>query len=231
MQDIQYGFVRLEKIILHNYGIFKGTHDFVLEPHRTIIQGDSGTGKTTIVNALAKLGPVPGVMTNISAKSSEMFVKVITKGDRSLVQKFKSIIFVSDECSRFFPDALLKLQEGFTNSQKAMIRNETKHIFSTLLKDKPCKLEIYKNLDPSVLNSMALGEKVCYYYASVFAIRKVLGLDLPIVFDGPYACFDLPLRQGVRAFLEKQECQQILFGSEVELQEDGEPNYILNREN
>jgi hypothetical protein len=68
---------------------------------------------------------------------------------------------------------------------------------------------------------MSIGERVCLGYAYAFAIRKVLNLGLPIVFDSPYRVLDARLRKGVQTFLKKQACQQILLGIESEfLKED-----------
>ena len=56
MNAIHSNSVRFLKLHLHNYGIFRGSHDFVFDPQRTIIIGEGGTGKTTIINALKYLG-------------------------------------------------------------------------------------------------------------------------------------------------------------------------------
>ena len=77
---------------------------------------------------------------------------------------------------------------------------------------------------------MSAGERVCLGYAFAFAVRKVLNLGLPIVFDSPYSVLDARLRKGVQTFLKKQVCQQILLGREIELREEGKSHYRLNHE-
>jgi len=42
MKKMRIKSVRFEKIHLHNYGIFLGSHDFVFERQRTIIRGAGG---------------------------------------------------------------------------------------------------------------------------------------------------------------------------------------------
>ena len=74
---------------------------------------------------------------------------------------------------------------------------------------------------------MTAGERICLGYAYAFAVRKVLNIDLPVVFDAPYASLDSELRQRVSAFLKKQSCQQIILGCDYEFYEEGKPHYKL----
>lgn len=97
MQENRISSVRFEKLHLHNYGVFLGSNDFVFDRKRTLIVGASGTGKTTIVNALANLGRAPGVKPHFHADPPEMSVNVSTSGDRELVKKYGSIIFLESE--------------------------------------------------------------------------------------------------------------------------------------
>ena len=58
---------------------------------------------------------------------------------------------------------------------------------------------------------MATGERVCYFYSFVFAIRKVFNLDIPIILDNPFGLLDPYLRDAVESFLKAQQYQQILL--------------------
>jgi hypothetical protein len=228
MQEIQTNYLRFLKIHLHNYGVFWGSHDFVFDRQRTIIQGGNATGKTTIVKALAHLGPAPGVKPNLKAKSPEMSVEVVTRGDRHLVQKFGSLIFLGGQSSRIF----LHNQEGtladvLDGQHQETIKDEARDIFRSLVGKRPWKIELPKDPSP---NTMSMGEQVCLNFAFVFAVRKVLNLDLPAVFDSPYGYLDLFLRQRFCAFLRGQSCQQILLAIEEEFKEEDEPHYKLNYE-
>ena len=90
MQDLNAKSVRFEKLHLHNYGVFFGSHNFMFERQQTIIVGDHATGKTTIVNALANLGPARGVKPNLEANPQEMSVKVSTSGNPKFVEKYSN---------------------------------------------------------------------------------------------------------------------------------------------
>ncbi len=68
-QKLQINSLRFEKLSMQNYGVFQGSNEFVFNNQRTVIMGANGTGKTTIFNALANLGPAPGVEPNIRADS------------------------------------------------------------------------------------------------------------------------------------------------------------------
>lgn len=226
MTDIPSNSVRFVKLHLRNYGIFLGSNEFNFDRHRTLIFGRCGTGKTTIVNALAQLGPTKGVKANIHAKNPEMSVEVVTKGNRNLVNEFSSVIFLSCEHTEL---PVFNQEAPFTgilnHENLEAVRTETREMFQTVMHQKPWKLEPYKDL---ILRTMAAGERVCLGYAFAFAIRKVLNLDLPVVMDSPYGRLDSEKRQAVRAFLKDQPCQQILLGSELEFDEEDKPHYVLD---
>lgn len=225
MTDIQSNSVRFVKLHLRNYGIFSGSNELNFDRHRTLIVGSCGTGKTTIVNALAQLGPAKGVKANVHVKHPEMSVEVVTKGNRKLVNEYSSLIFLSEEIelSMFNQEAPFA---GILNHQNLeAVRTEAREIFQTVLHRKPWKLEPHKDL---ITRTMATGERVCLGYAFAFAIRKVMNLDLPVVLDSPYGRLDSEKRQAVRAFLKDQPCQQILLGSELEFDEEDKPHYVLD---
>jgi DNA repair exonuclease SbcCD ATPase subunit len=115
MKAIHSNSVRFLKLHLHNYGIFRGSHDFVFDPQRTIIIGEGGTGKTTIINALKYLGQAPGAMPYLASECDDMSVKVITSGNRDLIKKFHNIIFLNCKSSQ----QLARKQEKIVADKKA----------------------------------------------------------------------------------------------------------------
>lgn len=217
--------VRFVKIHLVDYGIFRGANTIEFKQHQTLIYGKSGTGKTTIANALAHLGPAPGVNPHILGDSLKMSVEVETTGNRELVKKYADIIFLGSE--------VIDNQEAIfectgTNQNREDINDEAISIFRALLPDKPCKIEMHDDLN---YNIMTAGEKICLGYAFAFAARKVLNLDIPYVFDSPYGMLDAELRNGVCAFLKKESCQQIMLGSENEFGKEDKAHFTLNYTN
>jgi predicted PP-loop superfamily ATPase len=94
-----------------------------------------------------------------------------------------------------------------------------------MLSRKTWKIEAHKDLNP---NTMAAGERICLGYAYSFAVRKVLNLNLPAVFDAPYGRLDEELKQVIRAFVKEQPCQQVILGSVLEFGEQDKPDYILD---
>jgi len=225
MQEIQSNSVRFLKLQLKNYGIFLGSNKINFDRRRTLIVGMNGTGKTTIVNALANLGPATGVKPNHQAMHSEMSVEVVTEGNRNLITKYGSLIFLYSEFPELnMPDNENSLTYVFDQHQLKAIKNEAKGIFQSVLSRNSGKMEANKDLNH---NTMAAGEKVCLSYAYAFAVRKILTLDLPVVFDSPYARLDKWLGQGVCAFLREQPYQQIILGHKAEFEEEEKPHYIL----
>jgi len=219
-------YVRFVKIHLNNYGIFSGSQELDFSRHRTLILGRNGTGKTTIVNALAQLGPVQGVKPNNRAMRPDMSVDVVTKGNRDLVKEHSSLIFLSSE-SRELP--MFNQEAPFTgmlsHQNGEAVRTEAWETLHAMLYRKPWKAESRKDLSPL---TMAAGEQVCFVFAYAFAVRKVLNLDLPVVLDSPYSRIDSQQRWAVRTFLKEQPYQQILLGNESEFSEEDKPQYVLD---
>ena len=219
--------VLFEKVCLDDYGVFLGLNEFLFDRHLTLIMGAGGTGKTTIMNALSNLGPAEGVEPNFHADSPEMSVSVTINGDRELVKKYASIIFLDSESAITLANTDLEAAfiDVLNDNHRITIKDEVRAIFQTMLEGKPSKMELYKDLTPAL---MTHGENICLGYAYAFAFRKALNLDLPCVFDDPYGCLDLELRDGVQKFLRQQEYQQILLLSEFKCED--EAHYILDRE-
>ena len=226
MVDIEFNSVHFIKLHLRNYGVFLGSNELNFDRHQTFILGRSGTGKTTIVNALAQLGPAQGVKANSHALNPEMSVEVVTKGNRKLVNEYGSVIFLSCESTELPMFNMDAPSTGILSRQNwEAVRDGAREIFRTMLHRKPWKIEPHKDLSPG---TMAAGERVCLGYAYAFAVRKVLSLDLPVVLDSPYSRLDSQLRHAVRAFLQEQPYQQILLGVESEFDEEGKLDYVLD---
>jgi ABC-type glutathione transport system ATPase component len=227
MQEIILNSVRFIKLYLRNYGVFLGSNEIDFDRHCTLIIGNSGTGKTTIVNALANLGPAIGVKPHSQAKSPEMSVEVLTEGNRNLVKKYSRLIFLDEESiySHMFnnEDPFIDILD---HQQLKAVKDEARENFQTMLSRKTWKIETHKDLNPNI---MAAGERICFGYAYIFAVRKILNLDLPAVFDAPFGRLDRQLKQEVRAFLKDQPCQQImLFLGGYEFDEHDKLDYTLD---
>lgn len=197
--------VRFIGLKLQDHGVFRGSNEIVFGRGVTVIAGATGTGKTTIISALTSLGS-----------------EVVTEGDRELIQKYRRLIFFGSHSE------LLGREELFAGIIYGLWDRETmqemRAIFMKMLVLKLRNARAPRDLDPS---KMAAGERCCLGYASAFAARKALGLDLPVVFDSPYGILDRDLRQGVSAFLQEQSCQRILLGLEDEFSGLEKPDYVL----
>jgi len=227
MTKTRFNSVRFMQIRLRDYGIFRGANTIEFKQHQTLICGKGGTGKTTIANALAHLGPAPGVNPYILADPLKMSVEVETTGNRVLINKYTSIIFLG--CNNNLTDNQEAIFESIGGNQhREEIKDEARSIFRALLSEKPWKIKIDDDLN---YNIMAAGEKLCLGYAFAFAARKVLNLDIPFVFDSPYGMLDTWLRDGVCAFLKKKSWQQIMLGRENEFGKEDKAHFTLNYTN
>lgn len=188
-------YLRILNLHVIKHERFQWAREFIFDPQRTLIAGGNGSGKTTLVNILANLDS-----------------NVATQGNRELMQRYKDVIII-DGCN-----PVIDCQELYTEILKQTdINQETWLNFKSILKRKSWKLEVYQDLNPAL---MALGEKMCFKYAHIFAIRKALNLELPVIIDSPYGLLDKALKQGFHDFLDKQNCQQILLATEVEFKDD-----------
>ena len=206
-------YLRILKLHVIRHEKLKWAREFVFDPQRTLIAGGNGTGKTTLVN----------VLTNLDSN-------VETQGNREIMQRYKEVIVIDGTNPAIDGKELYADIFNQTETNK-----ETRINFESILERKLWKVEIYKDLNPDI---MAVGEKMCFKYARIFAIRKLLNLDLPVIIDSPYGLLDKALKEGFRDFLGKQNCQQILLATEAEFKGDkvqynlniNSQNRILNQE-
>ena len=227
MKRTQSNYFRFVRLRLRGYKIFGSFNDFRFNQERTLIIGANGTGKTIIVEALESLGASrstqPFRVVNSHGVSS---VAVVTEGDCELIKKYRSLIFLNRESLEYLvtqrQDPVIK--NMVPDSARGEVASKTREFFQSILSFKEGKLYTYRDLNPHI---MAAGEKICFGFAFVFAVREALKLDIPVVLDSPYAMLDEVLRKGVRNFLESQSCQQILLGHECEFTEEEKPKYIL----
>jgi ABC-type nitrate/sulfonate/bicarbonate transport system ATPase subunit len=158
-----------------------------------------------------------------------MSVEVFTEGNRDLIKKYSSVIFLPCKTTELLPFNKKKPVTDIINHQNSeAIKAEARKYLQTMLSRKLGIIESHKDLNPYI---MAAGERICLNYAYAFAVRKVLNLDLPLVMDSPYGLLDDELRDSVHEFLKEQPYQQIMLGTENEFQEEDGPHYILDYRN
>lgn len=227
MSEQQSNHVRIVKLTLRDYGVFQAGNELEFFPHRTVVTGASGTGKTTIAQALANLGPAPGVKPNIEAKQPSMSAEVETSGDRDLIRRYGHLIFLACEANTDLSrEILTKEVDAFSDGPDGRslkgIRANARELFKRLLA--PHKIPANQNFNRQ---GMSAEEAACFNYAFAFACRELLCLDVPVVFDSPWLFFDLPTRRRVREFLQEQSCQQILIGNQHEFDTEDKPHHLL----
>jgi len=194
-------FLRFVRLRFQDYRIFRGFNEFRFKYDETIIVGGSATGKTTIAESLENLRPC---------------VALRTDSDRGIVYQYKELIVPKPENVMEFIEKWQKLPQ---------VKAKARTNFETILSLKPWKIKLHQNLD---LHLMAMGERHALYYAFIFAVRAVLGLDVPVVLDDPYSCLDPELQQGLRNFLKGQSGQKILLRGNHWLEGEEHADYVLS---
>jgi hypothetical protein len=215
MKNAKNNYLRFVSLKIRDYKVFGGVNEFRFNKHRTVIIGNGGTGKTIIAETLKCLGHKEQATHQMPGHGRfPSFIAIITEGNCDLINKYRNLIFISGEYADKMP---------LRSPRKAIVA-KARTIFENIVKYKPWKIEMHRDLGPGI---MAGGERACLGYAFVFALRKTLGLDIPIVIDSPYGRLDAELRAGLRDFLKSQPCQQILLGHDCELSEEDNPAYML----
>jgi hypothetical protein len=217
-------YCRFTKLTLRDYGVFNGINHIDFNADRNLILGNSGTGKTTIWKALACLGPSPDVEEHHHVLNPRMSVTVETIGNRDLLIKYRKIVFLSDAAR--YQDATF--HELLTDDQYGSLEIEALDYFHQLLPDGQ-RLLNGRNL-MEFQKYGAMNDQLFVHLSFVFAIRKILELNLPIVLESPYGPLDDMHSYALSKFLKNLRCQQILLVNEFELliSQEKEPAYRLD---
>lgn len=227
MNRAQARYLRFVSLRLRDYGVFGGFNEFRFDRHRTLIVGKGGTGKTIISEVLKNLGSSRTAQGAKAMKNHGVSsVAVVTEGNCELINQYRNLIFLNEESPKE-PAAYKQELSSIpmvSDSEWKEITKRTWLIFQTILSLKPGKIDLHRDLNSRI---MAAGERICLGYALAFAVRGALKLDIPVVFDSPYARLDEELCKGLRLFLDRYPCQQILLGYEHEFPEEENPTYAL----
>ena len=153
-----------------------------------LIIGESGTGKTTLFNVLQE-----SIDNNIKG------VEILAE-DVSQIET-KSLMFINSAA-----EADLKPFEDY--AEKNSIPKEK--LDANVAK-------IYKDLSGNALNGtdplakLSPGERLLVTYSYVFAIKKILGLDIPLIVYGPITPLDKEQTQALFKYLTRSKEQILLF--------------------
>lgn len=153
-----------------------------------LIIGEGGTGKTALFNALQE-------SIDCDIKGVEILADDISSSPA------KSLMFINSSA-----EADLKPYEEY--AEKNGIPKEK--LEATVAK-------IYKDLSGNVLKGkdhlkkLSPGERLLVTYSYVFAIKKILGIDTPLIVYGPITPLDKEKTQVLIKYLIKSKEQIILF--------------------
>ena len=191
VERLDHDFVRFDEIYLKDYGIFSGSHSFSFNEGTTVIASGNGCGKTTVFNALARLGPDPAVRPNRYSKTPDLSVEVVTRGNRDLITKYHSLIFV----------------DGESVSKLANDPDKAANDPCLLKWDSVYESGPYPRLKES--RGWSLNEKTLYGWALVVAARDQLKIDLPLVLEIPDYHLEIRFRKALAELLDTLPGQQI----------------------
>lgn len=217
MKDENDKYVRFMNLRINDYKIFEGSNEIYFNERETIIVGENGSGKTILVEALVSLAAIEE--DEVLTVGDSQIVSGDIEGNRVLLEKYKELIFFDDEKLEGVDQELQAAALVDDNTLNA-VETKSKEIFQKIFGDKTTHQDLH-------LETMAAGERLCYRYAFVFALREVLRLDIPIVLDSPYDRLDEEKRGLMNEFLKNQNCQQILLGTKQSFSQEVNPDYML----
>jgi len=153
-----------------------------------LIIGEGGTGKTILFNALQE-----------SIDSNIKGVEILAD-DFSPIET-KSLMFINSAA-----EADLKPYQDYAKKNNIPKEKLDANV-----------AKIYKDLSGNALNGkdplreLSAGERLLVTYSYVFAIKKILGLDIPLIIYGPITPLDKEKTQVLFKYLTKSKEQIILF--------------------
>ena len=209
VERLDHDFVRFDEIYLKDYGIFSGSHSFSFNEGTTVIASGNGCGKTTVFNALARLGPDPAVRPNRYSKTPDLSVEVVTRGNRDLITKYHSLIFDDGESVSMLANYPDKAATDLCYGQSSTaIKDAAWDRLTYLLKwDSVYESGPYPRLEESL--GWSLNEKTLYGWALVVAARDQLKMDLPLVLEIPDYHLEIRFRKALAELLDTLPGQQI----------------------
>jgi len=153
-----------------------------------MIIGESGTGKTILFNALQE-----SIDNNIKG------VEILAE-DFSPIET-KSMMFINSTV-----EADLKPYEDYAEKNKIPKEKLDANV-----------AKIFKDLSGNALDvkdplkKLSPGERLLVTYSYVFAIKKILGLDIPLIIYGPITPLDKEQTQALFKYLTRSKEQILLF--------------------
>lgn len=219
--------VRFEELVITDFKIFRGCHRFVFNQPSTVIAGDSGSGRTTLFEALINPGEALKRYANGNdTTAAEPSIILRTSGNESLLDKHRDLIFVPE--GAVYAESLFQTMLSEEQLQKS--ENDAVDIFNFLTGNKYAG----KPFNSRQFDQLPAGVRICRSYAYLFAARKALNASIPLVIERPFSSLDLRLSSNLRDYLRQQKCQRILFVGNVSHEkffQVASPQYFLERKN
>lgn len=206
-------YCRFTRVVMNDYGCFRGLNVITFAPGQNYVIAPNGSGKTTIARTLAILGTSPDRLGHVGVPSPRPYVDVAVDGNPQLIEKFRNLIFITEENSR-----LPFQSDFFTGLDRAKLEQEAQRIYLEFFPYRKHAL-VGRRLDELIsARSFGTGEVMMARYAYVFAARYLLEVELPLVLDSPFSSLDLLHRRELSRLLDGLSCQVIVMATESQLQ-------------
>jgi energy-coupling factor transporter ATP-binding protein EcfA2 len=198
---------RFTRLMMQDYGVFRGFNELSFTPGLNVIHGDNGSGKTTILKSLAILGPDPRIAAHHGVPSPSMSVEVETEGNPELLDRYRDLIFLDEN---FYDQTAEKLPAWLRAFGPDRLEEEAKRIYVEWIPYMESPLRRY-TLREVVWKGFPAGERLLASLSYVFAVRNRLGLDLPLVMERPWNSCDHRYESRLAYYVSQMKDQVILL--------------------
>ena len=194
--------MKIKKIELKDYKLFKGKHSFKFSDKVTLIEGPNGSGKTILFKAIKESldKKIPGVSIEI-------------EGDLQLFRKYSNLIFLDEELllnelnELEFVHFIIDVSESEIKKGKNILGVPISEGIKNMIEKGLKYLEEFKS--PRILST---GDRVIFAYLYFLKKREETGIALPLIIDSPFCRIESGRAKDLFMLLKRQKNQLILFG-------------------
>jgi hypothetical protein len=207
------GYCRFSRLAMRDYGVFRGFNELHFTPGLNVILGHNGSGKTTMLEALANPDSPPAPRAHLGMPNPRISVDVDTLGNPDLLRRHRDLVFLDE----YWCSAAQRDSRAWRNSALAdQLADEAKDIFLQFVPYRESALK-QRNMKDVLVRGFGAGETQLAALSYAFAARNALDLDLPLVMERPFSMLDCHHGEKLASYISQLPNQVILLMTESEL--------------
>ena len=209
-------YCRFSRLAMRDYGVFRGFNELRFTPGLNVILGSNGTGKTTVLQALANPDSPPARCAHRGIPDPKMSVEVETDGNPELLHRHRDLVFLNEDS---FVQIRQEVPEWLRTGDPERLEQDAKRIYLQWVPYRQSPLGRY-TLREVLWKGFGMGDITLASLAYMFAARNQLGLDLPLVMERPFGMLDCRDSEYLAAHIRQLPNQVILLMSDSDMWRD-----------